>query len=114
MIAQQKVAGFQAFVAPVIALNKIALGYAERAVELNLAVLRKQAEVVLAGWRDALAVKDPEQVKDYLARQGEVARNVVNGYVADATAVTELNRQVANDVRKVVETSFAGAARQAA
>ena len=114
MIAQPTVASFEELVAPMIALNKIALGYTEKLVELNLTVLRTQADVTLAAWREALAVKDPEQVQEYLAHQGEVARKVVKGYVADAKAVAELNQEVANDVRKVVEGSITKAAKKAA
>ena len=114
MIAQQTVASFEEVVAPVVALNKIALSYTEKLVELNLTLLRKQADVALTGWREVLAVKDADQAKAYLTHQGEVARDVVEGYVADAKAVTELNQEVANDMRKVVETSITNATKQAA
>ena len=49
MIAKLPVASFDEFVAPVIELNKIALGYTEKLVELNFTVLRKQADAALAG-----------------------------------------------------------------
>lgn len=114
MISKQALPSFDEFVAPAIELNKIALGYTEKLVELNLAVLRKQADVALASWREALAVKDPEQAKAYLAHQGEIARNVVDGYVADAKAVAELNQEVAEDMRKVVEASVAKVTKKAA
>ncbi len=114
MFTQQIKSTFGQFVAPAIEINKIALGYTEKLVELNLTLLRKQADVALASWRGALSVKDPEQVKDYLFQQGEVARDMVNGYVADAKTVTEMNREVANDVRKVVVSTLAEAAEKAA
>jgi len=114
MIAKQTVPSFEEFVAPIVALNKIALSYTEKLVELNLSVLRKQADVTLAAWRDALAVKDAEQAREYMAHQGEVASNVVNGYVANMQAVTQLNQEVAEDVREVVEANFAKAAKRAA
>jgi phasin family protein len=114
MIAQQSIPTFEELTAPVVALNQIALGYTEKLVEMNLSVLRKQADVALAGWREALSVKDAAQAKEYLSHQGEVARNVVNDYVADAKAVTQLNQEVAEDVRKVVEDSIAKVAKQAA
>lgn len=114
MIAQPTVASFEEFVAPVIALNQIALAYTEKVVELNLTVLRKQADLALTGWREALAIKDAEQVKEYLAHQGEVVRTVVDGYVTDAKVVAELNQEVANDMRNVVEAGVTKAAKQAA
>jgi phasin family protein len=114
MITQQAVPSFEALAAPMIAFNRIALGYTEKLVELNLSILRKQTDVALAGWREALAVKGPEQAKQYLAHQGEVVRDVVNSYVADAKVVAQLNQEVASDMRKVVEESFAKTAKQAA
>lgn len=114
MIIEKTVASFEELAAPAIALNSVALNYTEKLIELNLAVARKQADVVLAAWREALAVKDPEAAKAYLARQGEVARSVVEGYVADAKAVTALNQEVAADVRKVVEESLNKAVKKAA
>lgn len=114
MFTNQTVASVEEFVAPIVALNKIALSYTEKLVELNLSVLRKQADVAIAGWKEVLAVKDAEQVKEYLTHQGKVARNVVDGLVDDAKAVTQLNQDVANDVRKVVEESFNKVAKQAA
>ena len=114
MFAKQTLPSYEEVVAPVVAVNKIALGYTEKLVELNLAVLRKQADVALASWRSSLAIKDASEVKDYLTQQGEVARNVVEGYVADAKAVTQLNQEVAEEVRKVVEESIDKVAKQAA
>ena len=114
MIAKQTIPSFEEFVAPVVALNKIALSYTEKLVELNLTVLRKQADVAMAGWRGALEVKDVAEVKDYLTQQGEVARGVVEGYVADAKVVTQLNQEVAEEVRKVVDESITKATKQAA
>ena len=114
MIDKQIVAAFEESAAPMIALNKIALSYTEKLIELNLSGLRKQADAAFAGWREALAVKDADAVKEYLARQGGAARDVIGGYVADAKAVAELNQEVANDVRKMVEESITKASKLAA
>jgi phasin family protein len=114
MIAKQTVPSLEDFAAPVVALNRIALSYTEKLVELNLAVLRKQADVTLAAWREALAVKDADQANDYFTRQGEVASDVVKGYVANVRAITDLNQEVAKDVREVVEESVGKAVKQAA
>jgi len=114
MIDKQIVAAFEESAAPAVAINKIALSYTEKLIEMNLSVLRKQADAAFAGWREALAVRDAGAVKDYLARQGEVARDVIGGYVADAKAVAELNQEVANELRKVVEESIAKASKLAA
>jgi len=114
MIAKQTIPSFEELVAPVVAFNKIALSYTEKLVELNLTVLRKQADVAIAGWRGALEVKDAAEVKDYVAQQGEVAREVVEGYVADAKVVTQLNQEAAEEVRKVVDESITNVSKKAA
>ncbi len=113
-ITDQVVPSVEELAAPMIELNKIALGYTEKLVELNLALLRKQTDVVLASWREALAIKNVEQVQDYLTHQSKVARDVVDEYVAEVKAVTELNQGVANDMRKVVEESVAKTVKKAA
>ena len=109
-----KLASVEELAAPVVALNQIAIGYTEKLVEMNLAVLRKQAEAALDGWRSALAVKDAVAAKDYLAAQSEAARELVEGYVEDAKAVSKLSQDTANDVRKVVTEEMEKAAKQAA
>lgn len=114
MIAKQTVASFEELAAPVVALNKIAFSYTEKLVDMNLAVMRKQADTMLAGWREAIAVKDADEAKAYLTNQGEVARTVVEGYVADAKTVAQLNQDVAEEVRKVVEESIGKVTKQAA
>ena len=63
-------------------------------------------------WR--LEVKDAAEVKDYVAQQGEVAREVVEGYVADAKVVTQLNQEAAEEVRKVVDESITNVSKKAA
>ncbi len=98
---------FDALVAPMIEFNKIALGYSEKLIELNLAAARKNADVALAGWRDALAIKDPEGAREYLFRQSEVARGLVQEYVAEAKSINDLTQETATGMRKVVESNVA-------
>ncbi len=108
------VASYEDVVAPIVEINKIALSYTEKLVELNMAVLRKQADVAMAGWRAALSVKDAAEAKDYLTAQGEAATGLVEEYVAEAKTVSQMNREVAEDVRKVVTESIEKASKQAA
>ncbi len=108
------VVSFEDVFAPVVEINKIALSYTEKLVELNLAVLQKQTDVALAGWRAALSVKDAAEVKDYLTAQGEAATGLIEEYVADVKAVSQMNQEVAEDVRKVVTESIETASKQAA
>ncbi len=107
-------ASFEEIFAPTVKINQIALRYTERLVEMNLAMMRKQADVALATWRTALSVKDATEVQSYLTAQGEVARELVEGYVADAKAVSAISQEAANDVRKVVTEGIEKAAKKAA
>ncbi len=108
------VASFEDVAAPVVEINKIALSYTEKLVELNLTVIRKQADVALAGWRGVLSIKDAAEAQDYLTAQGEAARGVVEGLVADSKAVSKMSQEVAEDVSKVVTESIEKASKQAA
>ena len=114
MTDKQIVPNFDKFSSVAVELNKIALGYTESLVELNLALMRKQSDLFLASWRDALAVKDMDGAKEYLNSQSEAARGVVEDYVADAKAVGELNKGVAEEVRKVVKKGISSAVKLAA
>lgn len=107
-------ATYEELAAPAVKINEIALSYTEKLLEMNLAVMRKQAEVAMSAWRSALAIKDPAEAKDYLTAQGEAARELVEGYVADAKAVSAISQAAANDVRKVVTEGLEKAAKQAA
>ena len=100
--------------APAVEINKIALSYTEKLVEMNLAMMRKQADVAIATWRAALSVKDATEAENYLTAQGQVARELVEGYVADAKAVSAISQEAANDVRKVVTEGIEKVAKKAA
>ena len=52
--------------------------------------------------------------QNYLAAQSEAARELVEGYVADAKAVSAISQEAANDVRKVVTEGLEKAAKKAA
>jgi len=114
MMNKMNFASVEELAAPAVAINQIAISYTEKLLEMNLAVMRKQADVALEAWRSALSVKDPAEAKDYLAAQSEVARELVEGYVEDAKAVSKMSQEAANDVRKVMTEGMEKAAKQAA
>ncbi len=108
------VASFEDVVAPVVELNKVALGYNEKLAELNMTLLRKQADAALSGWRAALSVKDADEAKEYLTAQSGTVSGLLKGYVDDVQAVSQMNQDVAEDVRKVVTESVEKVSKQAA
>ena len=107
-------ASFEEIVAPAVKINEIALSYTEKLVEMNLSMARKQADAAMATWRSALSVKDVDEAKNYLTAQGEVARELVEGYVADAETVSALSKEAANEVGKIVTEGFEKVVKKAA
>ena len=105
---------FEEALAPVKALNKLALENVERVVELNLDSMRKYADVVLDSWKGALAVSDIKSGQEYLAKQGQVAQEVVKSLAEDAKAAAEIGQEYARDVQKVVTESVTKASKKAA
>ena len=103
-------ASVEELAAPVVELNQIALAYTEKLIEMNLTILQKQAEAVLDSWRSALLVKDATLAKEYVTTQSEAVRELVEGYVEDAKAVTKLSQEAAEDVRKVMSEGLEKAA----
>jgi phasin family protein len=107
-------ASFEETFAPIVDINKIAISYAEKLVEMNLAVLNKQAEVALASWKSLLSLKDPAEIQGYVAARSDAASELIEGYAADANTVTQLNKEVAEDVRRVLTEGIEKAAKKAA
>ncbi len=91
----------QDFFAPVKALNELALANVEKLVEMNLATMHKYSDITLDAWKAALDVKDVQGMQEYVARQGEVAKEVVEGMVADAKEVAKLSQDYAAGAQKI-------------
>jgi len=92
--------------APVKELNDIALDYTTKVVDINLGAMRKHADAMLAGWRDALAIRDPEGLKSYISLQSEVAVKLVDELAADTKMVQEYGIQAAESARELVAKSI--------
>ncbi len=100
--------------APVKALNELALANIEKLVELNLATMHRYSDVALDAWKAALEVKDADGMREYVARQGEVAKEVVEGMVADAKEVAKLSQDYASSAQKIVSDKTTEAVKKAA
>ena len=101
-------------IAPAKALSELALSNTERLVDLQVESLRKYSTVVIESCKAALAVKDLDGAQKYVAKQGEVAKEVVESMVNDAKVVVELGRDYASEVQKVVSGSISKATKKAA
>ena len=92
--------------ASVKALNELAIANSEKLVALNVAQLQKQADVALSAWRSMLDVKDLSDVQGYMASQSEVARELLNGIVADSKTVAKLGEETAAEIGKLVNANI--------
>jgi len=102
------------FLAPVKALNELALANAERLVEMQVQSIRDYADVALDNWKAALAVKDIDGAQKYFAKQNEVAQEVAKKLASDAKVVVELGQEYMTEVQKVVTNNFDKAVKKAA
>ncbi len=102
------------FLAPVKALNELALANTERLVEMQVQSFREYADVALDNWKAALAVKDMDGAQKYFAKQNEVAQEVAKKLASDAKVVVELGQEYISEVQKVVTSNFEKAAKKAA
>ncbi len=100
--------------APVVALNKIALAKTEKLVNLQIAAVEKYSGVALASWKQALAANDPAAFQKYVAKQSEVAKGLVEDMLADAKTVAELGQEAAKEVQKVLSENLTKATKKAA
>ena len=89
--------------APVRALNELALAHASRIVDMQLGLARKYADMGLASFKAVTSVKDADSVKTYFADQAEVARKNSETVLADAKALGQLNVDYVTEAQKIVK-----------
>jgi len=100
--------------APVVALNKIALANTEKLVNLQIAAVRKYSDIALASWKQALTAENPAAFQKYVAGQSEVAKGVVENILKDAKTVADLGQEAAQEVQKLMSENLTEATKKAA
>ena len=95
------------------AMNELALANSEKLVAMNIAQWQKQADVTLAAMRSAMELKDFNDVQAYMTQQGEVAKEVLEGVVADAQTVAKIGEEAAAEFTKLVNANVAAAKKAA-
>ena len=60
--------------------------------------------MALSNWSDALQVKDATGAQAYVAKQAEVAKQVVDSLSTDAEALQDLSREFATQAAKLTES----------
>ncbi len=88
--------------APVRALNELAITRTEDVMQAHIERMQKYTAVALEGWRDALAIEDIEGAQKYYAKQGEAAKQMVEEFVADAKAAADFGRNYGAEVQQIL------------
>ena len=105
MIKFDFAAASEAFLAPVQSLNTLAVATMEKAVDLQLTLARKYADIALETVKAATAVKVAEGAKSFADTQAEVVLKTVEDVVADSKAFVELGTEYGNEVQAILKAS---------
>ena len=100
--------------APVQALNQLAVNNAEKLVALQIASLERNAALGFSQLRAALEVKDVEAFQAYINNQYELVKTVSDGIAEDAKAVAELGTEFSAKVQELSKENMKAVAKKAA
>ncbi len=92
--------------APVRALNELALTQATRFVEMQFGFARKYADLGLATFKAATTVTDADSARRYFTEQAEAARKASETALADAKALSQLGVDYMVEAQKIVKDSI--------
>ncbi len=93
--------------APVRAMNEVAVEQTEKLVKLQAGAFQTYAKLAIEHWRDALNVKDAEGVKDFMSKHRSYVETVTEKASKDANAVMELSNDYVSEVQKILRNSAA-------
>ena len=100
----------EAALAPMKALNTLALENTAKVVEMQFAAARKYADLALANAREVAELKDPAAVQAYVAKQPEALKALAEGATADAQEIANMGVAYLQEAGKVVADSVKKAA----
>ena len=90
---------------PVAELNKLAFANAEKLMNLHVEAMKRYAELGAAHLKAGFDVKSPEDARDYLAKNTEVAQSVVNAVREDSEAAMQIGNAYLEEVQKLVKAN---------
>lgn len=96
--------------APVRAMNEVAVEKTEKLVKLQTTAFQNYAKLAIDHWREALKVKDAESMKDFLSKHRAYVESVAEKATKDANAVMELGNDYVAEVQKILKDSASKAA----
>jgi|TARA_B100002003_G_C13810023_1_gene399359 phasin family protein len=86
-------------------VGKITLDYFEKLANLQLNAARTYADLAFTNTTAALQVQDFDGAKNYLGKQAEVARGVLEHIAKDSNEVITVARGYAENVQSLVKKS---------
>ncbi|MDX1527741.1 MAG: phasin family protein [Gammaproteobacteria bacterium] len=95
--------------APVRAMNEVAVEKTEKLVKLQANAFQSYAKMAIDHWRDALKVKDADSAKDFMSKQRAYVESVAEKANKDASAMMELGNDYVAEVQKILKDSAAKA-----
>lgn len=91
--------------APSKAFTALAIEKAEALISLNTSLLNKYSAMTIANAKEAIEVKDQDAAQAYFAKQGDVAKEVLESLVADSKEVAKISEEYTAEVQKLVADS---------
>ncbi len=101
-------------IAPMVAYNALIIEAAEKAFGLQVATMQKLTKIGFDNVKAVWDIKSAEELKTYAEKQQDVAKEVVEVVVEDARSLSELNQNLLEDSRKLVEKNIKLATAKAA
>lgn len=96
-------------IAPVRAMNEVAVENTEKLVKLQANAFQSYAKLAIDHWREALKVKDADGVKDFMNKHRAYMETVTEKATKDANAVMEIGNDYVAEVQKIFKDSAAKA-----
>lgn len=93
--------------APVREMNAAAVDNTEKLVELQVSAFENYSKLALEHWREALAVKDVDGMKDFLAKHRAYVETVTGKAAKDASTMMELGNDYVAEVQKILKAGTA-------
>lgn len=103
----------KSFAGPVRNYTGLILDHAEKVAELQYNAVKAYMDLGLQQAREVLDIKDQNDIRAYVAKQPQVAQTVADRVRGDLEKVIELQKDFAEESRKVVEDSVSSAAKSA-
>ncbi|MDO6462106.1 phasin family protein [Granulosicoccaceae sp. 1_MG-2023] len=93
--------------APMKALNELALSNAEKMIKLQSQNFEKYSKLALNNFQEASTVSDVEASKAFFSKQGELSKKVAEDVAADLKTFADLGQSYVAEVQKVVSENIA-------